>query len=53
MSDATWFIIAIISILGLSFAGLAMEQQYDKSQCHIAAIQKGMPADEIVKVCGK
>jgi hypothetical protein len=49
-TDMKWAALAFFFVLGIPFAGLALDQ-YQKGQCRIEAIRAGMPADEIAKVC--
>jgi hypothetical protein len=49
-TDLKWAALAFFFVLGIPFAGLALDQ-YQKGQCRIEAIRASMPADEIAKVC--
>lgn len=48
--EAKWFAIVMIVLFGGMFVGLGVDT-YQRQQCRIAAIQAGMPAEQIEKVC--
>jgi len=48
--DMKWFVIAVVVVMGVPFAGLAYSD-YQKSQCKLAGIAAHMPTDDIAKVC--
>jgi len=48
--EMKWAMIAISIFFGAMFVAIGVEE-YQKSQCRIAAIQAKMSADDIAKVC--
>lgn len=46
-----WFFITIIAVIAFTVVGAAVSK-YTIGQCRTAAIQRGLTADEIVRVCG-
>lgn len=51
-SDMKWFLIIMVFCVGAPMLGMAVEQ-YNHNQCRMTAIQAGMPAEGIEKVCKK
>jgi hypothetical protein len=51
-TEAKWGVITIMILFGVPMAGLALDD-FHKNQCKIVAIQAGMQAEEIIKVCNK
>jgi len=47
-----WIVICIVGVLAAMFAPIGI-MEYNKAQCRIEAIKVSMPADDIIKVCGK
>lgn len=50
--DDKWIVILVIGFATAMFAPLGIIE-YNKAQCRIEAIKVLMPADSIVKICGK
>ena len=48
--DMKWFVIAVVLVMGVPFAGLAYSD-YQKNQCKLAGIAAHMDTEEITKVC--
>ena len=48
--ESKWFAIVIVVWLTVMFGGLAYSEHVN-SQCKIAAIERGIAADEIIKLC--
>lgn len=51
-NEVKWFCIMAAVVLSVPMLGMAMDH-YSATQCKIVAIQQHMPADDIVKLCGK
>lgn len=51
-SDMKWVILIFAVFVGTPLIGMALSD-YQHSQCRLAGIQAKMPADDIVKICGK
>jgi hypothetical protein len=51
-SDMKWVVILMVAFIGMPMIGLGLSN-YQQSQCRLAGIQAQMPADDIVKLCGK
>lgn len=47
-----WIVILVVGFVTMMFAPLGY-MEYSKSQCRLEAIKATMPADDILKVCGK
>ena len=50
--DIRGFLIFVCVLFGGLFVAVGLEQS-QKNTCRIEAIKASMPADDIVKVCGK
>ena len=50
--DLKWVGMLLLTFMIVPMCGLALNE-YQHSQCRIEAIRAHMPADEIVKICGK
>jgi hypothetical protein len=51
-TEIKWAMIAMLCVIGLPMAGMALND-YQKNACRIEAIKAQVPADSIVKICGK
>ncbi len=51
-NDMKWIAMLLVAFIGIPLVGLAV-RDYNQSQCRLEAIKVSMPADDIVKVCGK
>jgi CHASE1-domain containing sensor protein len=51
-NDMKWVLLLVILFIGMPMVGLAFSD-YQHSQCRLAGIQAQMPADDILKLCGK
>jgi hypothetical protein len=51
-TDMKWVLIISAVFIGIPCAGMALSD-YQHSQCRLAGIQAQMPADDILKLCGK
>jgi hypothetical protein len=47
-----WIVACILGFVTVMFAPLGI-MEYNKAQCRIEAIKASVPADDILKVCGK
>ncbi len=47
-----WIVALVVGFALMMFAPLGIVE-YNKAQCRIEAIKGSMPADDIIKVCGK
>jgi len=50
--DGKWIAVLGVGLAAAMFAPLAV-MEYSQAQCRIEAIKAQMPADDIIKVCGK
>ena len=50
VEETKWLCIAMCVVFGGLFLGMAIDS-YNDNQCKIAAVQRGMTADDIVKLC--
>ena len=48
--EIKWAIIAVVIIIGMMSIGMALEE-YNISQCRIAAIEAGKNSTEIAAIC--
>ena len=51
-NDMKWVILLCVIFIGAPLVGMALSD-YQHSQCRLAGIQAQMPADDILKLCGK
>lgn len=47
-----WIVALVVGFATAMFAPLGIIE-YNKAQCRVEAIKVSMPADDIIKVCGK
>jgi hypothetical protein len=50
--EVKWIAIMVMILFGSMFAGMGYSE-HSKSQCQIEGIRAGMPANDIIKLCGK
>jgi hypothetical protein len=54
--ESKWFVILAIAMFGMPLVGIVSFEsikQHDQNQCKIVAMQKGLTADDTLKVCVK
>ena len=51
-TDIKWVVLLMVAFIGVPLLGIGWGE-HKQSQCRVEAIKSSMPADDIVKVCGK
>jgi hypothetical protein len=51
-NDMKWVVLLCVTFIGVPLLGMGWSE-HQQSQCRLEAIKAAMPADDILKVCGK